>query len=319
MKIVITESIWPIGIQILKEKGWTVTYDPELWNDPERISVELENADALIVRNQTQVNEELLSYAKRLKVVGRLGVGLDNIDVNFTSEKKIVVVFGKNANATSVAEYVISALFSNYRLLSQGSEDVKKGNWDRKRFTGHEAFGKTLGLIGIGEIGHRTAVRAKALGVRVLGYDPYVTPYDFPVMESEIQLVSLEEVIEKSDFVSLHVPLTSETKNLINLDIMGKMKPSSVIINTSRGGIINEDDLYIALQNNVIGGAVLDVLEKEPPSLNHPLLHLDNCIITPHIAGLTEESQVRTSKMVVGEVIKELEGKVSLCRVGIKR
>jgi D-3-phosphoglycerate dehydrogenase len=319
MKIVVTELIWSIGIQMLEQKGWTVIYDPELWKDQDKLTFELKHADGLIVRNQTQVNAGLLKSANQLKVVGRLGVGLDNIDLKAASEKDIVVVYGKNANATSVAEYVISSMFSCSRLLDEASKDVKNGNWDRKRFTGSEIFGKTIGLIGIGEIGHRVAMRARVLGLNVIGFDPYVTPFDFPVMESSIRLVSLEEVLEQSDFISLHVPLTEETRNLINKDSMSKMKPTAFIINTSRGGIVNEDDLYIALENKTISGAVLDVLEQEPPNKDHPLLHLDNCLITPHIAGLTEESQVRTSKMVADEVIGELEGKVSLCRVRTKR
>jgi D-3-phosphoglycerate dehydrogenase len=315
MKIVITELIWPIGIELLEQKKWTVIYHPELWKDQDKLSLELKDADALIVRNQTQVNAELLASANQIKVIGRLGVGLDNIDLKAASQKNVTVVFGKNANATSVAEYVISAMFSFNRLLDEGSRDVKSGNWNRKKFTGSEIYGKTLGLIGIGEIGHRVAKRAKALGLHVLGYDPYVTPFDFPVMESGIHLVRLEEILEQSDFISLHVPLTPATRNLINQELLSKMKSTACVINTSRGGIVNEDDLYIALQNNTISGAVLDVLEQEPPNKDHPLLHLDNCIITPHIAGLTEESQIRTSKMVAEEVIGELEGKVSLCRV----
>lgn len=319
MKIVISELNWSIGIELLEQKGWSVVYDPDLWKDRNRLAEELKDADALIVRNQTQVNAELLGSAKQLKVVGRLGVGLDNLDLTYCAERDLVVVFGKNANATSVAEYVISGMFSSVRLLQDASNDVKDGNWNRKKYTGNEIFGKTLGLVGIGEIGHRVAMRAKALGLKVIGYDPFVTPFDFPVMETGIDIVPFEELLQSADFISLHVPLTKQTKNLINAEALQQMKPTACVINSSRGGIINENDLNEALQQKQIAAAVLDVLEDEPPKPEHPLLHQDQCLVTPHIAGLTEESQVRTSKMVAEEVIRELEGQVSLCRVPLKR
>lgn len=315
MKIVITELIWPIGIERLENMGWQVIYDQDLWKDTDRLSGLLSDADALIVRNQTRVTRELLSQAPKVKVVGRLGVGLDNIDLQATAERGVAVIYGKNANATSVAEYVIGAIFTCVRSLLDASADVKQGNWDRKRFTRTEMSGKTLGLIGVGEISHRVAVRAKALGMRILGYDPFVAPYDFPVAESGVELVDMDRLLAEADFISLHVPLTPKTRNLICRDTMKRMKPSVYLINSSRGGIINEDDLAQALRSKWIGGAVLDVLEEEPPSAGHPLLALDNCIVTPHIAGLTEESQVRTSEIVANEVIRELQGQASLCRV----
>lgn len=172
MKVVITELNWPIGIEILQSKGWEIVYRPDLWKDRETLQHELVNADALIVRNQTKVDKELLSWDHQLKVIGRLGVGLDNIDLQATTERDIKVVFGRNANATSVAEYVIAAIFSFSRLLKEASEEVKAGNWDRKTYTGMEVYGKTLGLIGLGEIGHRVAARARAMGMHVVGFDP---------------------------------------------------------------------------------------------------------------------------------------------------
>lgn len=318
MKVVITELIWPIGIEQLENMGWTVVYDPGLWKDSDELAKQLQNADALIVRNQTQVTKELLQQGQQIKVIGRLGVGLDNIDLSAAAERNVVVVFGKNANATSVAEYVIGSIFTSIRSLTEASVDVKQGNWDRKRFTGGEISGKVLGLIGVGEISHRVAVRARALGMKVVGYDPFVSPYDFPIVESGVELTSLDRLYAESDFISLHVPLTAQTRNLIGQDALKQMKPSAFVINSSRGGIINEKELVYALENKVIAGAVLDVLEQEPPKADHPLVALKNCIITPHIAGLTEESQVRTSELVANEVIHELEGRKSLCRVTMK-
>lgn len=318
MKIVISELNWAVGTQLLQQKGWKVVYDPTLWQDHARLIRELSDADALIVRNQTKVDEDLLTHSDRLKVIGRLGVGLDNIDLQFAAIRHIPVVFGKFANANSVAEYVISAMLSYCRPLVEAADDVKEGRWDRKRFTRMEIYGKTLGLIGLGDIGHRVAIRAKALGMTVLGYDPFVGAYDFAVTESGIRPATLEQIYRNADFISLHVPLTKQTVNLINENAFRQMRPEVVLINSSRGGIINEQDLYNALRHHTIAGAFLDVLQQEPPDSDHPLLALDNCWITPHIAGLTEESQARTSEMVATEVIRELEGTPSLCRANAK-
>lgn len=319
MKIVITELNWPVGIEMLQAKGWDVVYDPGLWRDRERLRAELKNADGIIVRNQTKVDAELLSGEHRLKVIGRLGVGLDNIDLHAAAERNIPVVYGKNANATSVAEYVMSAVFLFSRRLTEAAASVRAGEWDRKKYTGAETAGKTLGLIGVGEIGHRVAARAKALGMKVIGYDPFVAPYDFPVAETGIEMAGLERVVSEADFISLHVPLTPQTRNLLNGESFRMMKPGAVIINSARGGIVNEADLNEALEQGRIAGAVLDVLEQEPPRPDHPLLKQANCIITPHIAGLTEESQVRTAELVSAAVIGELEGRPSLCRVAAGR
>jgi len=315
MKIMITELNWPSGIRLLQEKGYEVVYEPQLWKDRQRLQQELRTADAMIVRNQTKVDAELIGWGTQLKVIGRLGVGLDNIDLDAASNRNVQVVFGKNANATSVAEYVMAGIFCFSRTLDEASASVRSGEWDRSKYTGAEIAGKTLGLIGVGEIGHRVAVRAKAHGIRVLGYDPFVSPYDFPVTESGIEMASFERVLRESDFISLHVPLTKQTRNLINGSMFDMMKQSAVLINSARGGIINEEDLNRALERGIIRGAVLDVLEQEPPLKNHPLLQRTNCIITPHIAGLTEESQDRTSELVSAEVAGELEGRISLCRV----
>jgi D-3-phosphoglycerate dehydrogenase/(S)-sulfolactate dehydrogenase len=315
MKIVITELNWPEGIEILEAKGWDVVYDPALWQDRARLRDELRNADALIVRNQTQVDAELLGWEHRLKVIGRLGVGLDNLDLPSAAARGIPIVYAKDANAISVAEYVLAGIFQFCRKLREGSADVKTGGWNRKLFTGEELYGKTLGLIGTGEIGHRVAARARAMGMHVIGFDPFVTPYSFAVMETGIEPVELDRLFRESDFISLHAPLTPDTRNLINADAFRRMKPSAVVINSARGGLVNEADLNAALERGTIAGALLDVLEQEPPPKDHPLFRHDNCIITPHIAGLTEASQQRTSRMVSVEVARELEGRPSLCRV----
>lgn len=312
MKIVVTELIWNEGIEILKDLG-EVVYEPNLWRDSKLPSL-LSDADALIVRNQTKVTRELIFQAPNLKVVGRLGVGLDNIDLDAAREAGVKVVFARNANAISVAEYVFAAMFSFSRPLTKASDDVKQGNWNRKLFTREEIYGKTLGLIGVGEIGARLASRAKAFGMKVIGYDPFLPPYELVCTDIGVSMTSLEAVLSESDYVSLHVPLNDKTRNLINKESLKTMKKTAYIINTARGGIINEDDLYEALKSNTIAGVALDVLSKEPPSGNK-LLELDNIIVTPHIAGLTEEAQVRTSELVARECTKVLMGQGSMCIV----
>ncbi|MTI79902.1 MAG: hydroxyacid dehydrogenase [Firmicutes bacterium] len=312
MKTVVTELIWDEGLEVLQGMG-EVVYDPELWKSDNLLGA-VSDADAVVVRNQTQVNKDLLAAANKLKVVGRLGVGLDNIDVGACKEQGVDVVFARNANAISVVEYVFASMLSFARQLGKATDDVKKGGWNRKQFTLQELFGKTLGLIGVGEIGSRLAARAKTFGMEVIGFDPFLPPYEVAITEFGVKLSSLEYVISNSDFISMHVPLNEKTRNLINKKTLKMMKPTTCIINTARGGIINEDDLYEALKNKQIAGAALDVLAKEPPT-GSPLMKLDNIILSPHIAGLTEEAQVRTSVLVAREVAKVMSGETSLCCV----
>ncbi|AJY77542.1 hydroxyacid dehydrogenase [Paenibacillus beijingensis] len=307
MKIVISEWNEESGIRLLRDKGWSVLYEPELYRDPQRLRRELDEADAFIVRNQTKVDAAVINGAPRLKVIGRLGVGLDNIDLKAAEASGVKVVYAKNANAASVAEYVMGAMLTIARPLLPAHADVRRGGWARKQFTGFELYGKTVGLIGVGEIGHRLAGRAKAFGMKVIGCDPLVSPYDYPVMETGVEPVSVQRLLGDADFVSIHVPLTAQTKNLIDGNAIASMKSQAYLINTSRGGVVNETDLFAALSRRSIAGAVLDVLEREPPEPGYPLFALDNCIVTPHIAGLTNESQVRVSELVARDVIQILD------------
>ena len=273
-------------------------------------------ADAIIVRNQTRVDAPLFESGGSLKAIGRLGVGTGQHRPRSARTRGVPVVYARNANAVSVAEYVIGAVLLASRNLSAASEDVKSGGWDRKRFSGFEVYGKTLGLVGVGEISRRVARRASAFGMRVVGHDPYVAPYDYPTVELGIELLDLDAVVEQADFISLHVPLTPGTQNLLSIDNFRKMKPNAWVINTSRGGVVNEADLASALDQGLVGGAVLDVLESEPPQADNPLLAHDSVVLTPHVAGLTEEAQVNTSILVAREVNKVLRGQPSLCVVG---
>ncbi|WP_226582663.1 hydroxyacid dehydrogenase [Halobacillus litoralis] len=316
MKLLITEVIWEEGIAELEEQGFDVEYDENLGQDRQRLLKKVADFDGLIIRNQTQVDEELLRAGLNLKVIGRLGVGLDNINITAAKEKGIPVVFAKHANATSVAEYVMSAVLQSNRSFAKASEDVHNGNWNRKLHTGEEVYGKTIGLIGLGEIAHRVAKRAQVFGMDVIGYGPSITENDYIISETGVVLQSsLDELLAASDFVSLHVPLNDSTRGLIDRKALQIMKPSAHLIQTARGGVIDEHALAEALRNEGIRGAFIDVLESEPIDPYHPLLSLSNAVLTPHIAGLTEESQVRTSVLVAKEVSKVLAGKPSLCVV----
>ncbi|MCM3761854.1 hydroxyacid dehydrogenase [Alkalihalobacillus oceani] len=314
MKVLIAEMIWQVGIDKLLAVA-DVEYDPTLWKNRELLLERVKDVNALIVRNQTKVDKELLRAGKKIQVIGRLGVGLDNIDVGEAKKLEKKIVYARNANAISVAEYVIGAMLDANRTLAKASESVKNGNWDRKHFTGEELYGKTIGLLGVGEIAQRVARRATAFGMNVLGCDPYFTPYDFPIAECGVQLTSFDNLLAQSDFLSIHVPLTPATTCLFTYSQFSQMKKTAYLINTSRGGIINETDLYRALLDHELAGAYLDVLEEEPPQHTNRLLTLKNAIITPHIAGLTEESQDRTSVLVAEEVINVLHGENALCIV----
>lgn len=314
MKVLISEMIWQVGIDKLFAVA-DVEYDPALWKNRELLLEKVKDVDALIVRNQTKVDKELLQAGEKIQVIGRLGVGLDNIDLLEAKKLEKKVVYARNANAISVAEYVMGAMLDASRTLANASESVKSGNWDRKRFTGDELYGKTIGLLGVGEIAHRVAKRAAAFEMNVIGYDPYLTTYDFPIAESGVRLTSFDNLLAQSDFLSIHVPLTPTTKSLFMYPQFSQMKKTAYLINTSRGGIVNEDDLYQALVDHKLAGAYLDVLEEEPACHTNRLLTSEKAIITPHIAGLTEESQHRTSVLVAEEVINVLHGENALCIV----
>src|SRR5690625_1644221 len=315
MKILVTELMWEDGIEELKRKGYTVDYDMELSRKREKLLSLLPAYDAVIVRNETKVDTEFLEAAKKTQVIGRLGVGVDNIDLEGAGERNIPVISARNANATSVAEYVMAAMLDASRPLTEADADVRKGNWDRKFFTGYELNNRTLGLVGMGEIAHRVAKRAQAFGMNVIGYDPFVAPFDHVVQESRIKQVEMEELLKRSDFISIHVPLTKATRHLINKENMQLMKAHAYVINSARGGIVHEEDLVEAVEAKQIAGAYLDVLESEAVQKDSPLAKVEGIRLSPHIAGLTIEAQSRTAMLIAEEVDRVLNGGQSLCRV----
>lgn len=310
--IVVSEMLARPGPELLADSGQTVKIDPTLWRDTSRLYALLEEAEALIVRNQTQVNAQLLEAAPRLLVVGRLGVGLDNIDLAAARTRGITVTAGRNANAVAVAEYVLAAMLHSARDLAAANASVRAGAWDRAHFGGTELWGRTLGLIGVGEIGRRVAKRAQAFGMTVIGHDPQVGPYDFAPIEQDISLLPLDDVLARADVISLHVPLIPSTRHLINTERLAKMQSHAILINTSRGGIIDEAALLDALTAGRLRHAVLDVREVEPPPEDDPLRSCDAALLTPHIAGLTAEAQERVVRLVINDVLHVLAGEKAI-------
>jgi (S)-sulfolactate dehydrogenase len=292
--------------------GFDVLYDPKLVDRPEDLSRAVAKARALIVRNRTQVRTPLLDQAPELKVVGRLGVGLDNIDVDACKERDIAVFPASGANDVSVAEYVICTAMLLLRGAYGSTEEVSAGTWPRNKLMGREISDKRLGLVGFGAIAKETAKRAAALGMSVTAYDPYV-PHDSPSWHQpwgRAEPSSLQDLIASSDVISLHLPLTAETRNIINSETIGRMKRDAILINAARGGVVDETAVVEALKAGQLGGAALDVFDEEPlTSANGAkFAGCPNLILTPHVAGVTVESNVRVSWVTVENVRKHLKG-----------
>ena len=310
--IVVSEALFEQAVKP-HQNTFDIHYDPELFHKRDELKTLLKNASALIVRNQTRVDADLIAGAENLKVVGRLGVGLDNLDIPALKERGIVVTWGPGTNAVSVAEYVLGAMLELSRRFAKVSAELHSGTWNRQAAIGTELYGKTLGIVGLGDIGSRLARRAHAFGMNVVAHDPVVHDNAFAPQEYGVGLLELQEVLA-SDFVSLHAPLLPSTKHLINAESLEQMKPSAYLINTARGGLVDEHALAHALRNGNLAGAALDVREHEPPGEDDPLRGLENVILTPHIAGVTEESNARVSFHVVQDVVRVLKGKAPLSR-----
>ncbi len=306
MDIIVTENIVGSAMDELR-KNYDVLFEPDLWNDVSRLKSLLGQARAIIVRNQTQVTAELIAAAEKLEVIARAGAGLDNIDTNAASDAGVVVTYAPRENSISVAELTIGLMLCLARKIPAAHTDTSQGNWNRKAFTGIELFGKTLGVIGLGQIGTMVASRARAFGMTIIAHDDYVAADAAHVKELEAKLVSLDELLQNADFVTTHVPLTEQTRAMFDQKRFGLMKPSAMFINTSRGEVVDEEALLHALQRKEIAGAALDVRSVEPPKQS-PLSELENVILTPHIAAFTEEAQDRVVIAVCEDVAKVLAG-----------
>lgn len=303
-RIVISEFMDEDAVASLRTR-FDVLYDPKLADDAEHLVASLADAPALIVRNRTQVRDALLDAAPRLRVVGRLGVGLDNIDVTACAERGVRVIPATGANADAVAEYVIAALLILLRGAYGATARIAGGEWPRSALTGREAQGRLLGLVGFGDIARRIVPRARALGMRIAACDPLVGEHE--VRRQGVEPMALDALIGAADVVSLHVPLTDTTRTLIDARRIAAMRPDAVLINTARGGIVDEAALIAALRARRLGGAALDVFEDEPPEEPERFAGVPNLLLTPHIAGVTQESNRRVSALIAERVAAELE------------
>ena len=308
MRIVITEFMDERAVAQLRARH-EVLYDPKLVDDAPRLLQEAARCDALVVRNRTQVRGALLAaLPAHCRVIGRLGVGLDNIDVPACEARGLQVIPATGANALSVAEYVIGTAMLLLRGAYQSTAAVSAGQWPRTPLSnGREIAGKTLGLIGFGSIGQLTARLAKALGMEVVAFDAMLDPDHPAYLQSGVRGTGLEEVMTTSDVLSLHVPLVDSTRGLLNATRIAAMKKGAVLINTARGGIVDEPALAAALKSGHLGGAAIDVFEQEPlPAAAH-FAGCPNLVLTPHIAGVTAEANERVSFLIADKLMEALE------------
>ncbi|HZV47724.1 MAG TPA: phosphoglycerate dehydrogenase [Thermodesulfovibrionales bacterium] len=301
MKVLISDNISQNCIDILKNAGLTV--DIKVGLKPEELKACIGEYHGLVIRSATKVTSEIIDAAGNLKVIGRAGSGLDNVDKVAATKKGIVVMNTPGGNTITTAEHTIAHIVSLARLIPQATISMKTGKWEKKKFMGVELFNKTLGVIGIGNIGSQVAKRMQAFGMNVIAYDPFLSEDTANTMG--VEKVDIKELFKRSDFITIHTPLTSETKYLINKKSIRIMKDGVRIINCARGGIINETDLYDAIVSGKVAGAALDVFEKEPPE-NNPLLSLDNFICTPHLGASTKEAQENVAVAVAEQIVDYL-------------
>lgn len=304
-EIVVTEFMDEEAVRTL-EAAFPTLYDPGLVDRREELLARLADCRALVVRNRTRVDRELLAAAPRLEVVGRLGVGLDNIDLEACRARGVEVRPATGANEVAVAEYVIAVMLVLLRGAFTATADVVAGRWPRESLVGREAAGRCLGLVGYGRIARQVAARARALGMTVAAHDPLLPASD-PVW-AEVARLGLDELLAAADVVSLHLLLTADTRNLLDRERLARMKPGAVLVNTARGGIVDEKALADALRAGRLGGAALDVFGREPLDAEAGRIFADvpNLILTPHIAGITVESNRRVSEVTARNVLEVL-------------
>jgi D-3-phosphoglycerate dehydrogenase len=301
MKVLISDNISPKCVEILKNAGLEV--DIRVGMKPEELRACIGNYEGLIIRSATKVTSEVIDAATSLKVIGRAGSGLDNVDRTAATKKGIVVMNTPGGNTITTAEHTIALMVSMARQVPQATMSMKAGKWEKKKFMGVELFNKTLGIVGIGNIGSQVAKRMQAFAMNVIAFDPFLNEEKAKAIG--VEKVELRELFRRSDFITVHTPLTAETKNLINKETLAIMKPGVRIINCARGGIVSEKDLYDALVEGKVGGAALDVFEKEPPE-NNPLLTLDTVVATPHLGASTKEAQENVAVAVAEQIVDYL-------------
>jgi D-3-phosphoglycerate dehydrogenase/(S)-sulfolactate dehydrogenase len=304
--ILISEDVWGAPFQKL-EGSFPITRNDDLWNNPEELKASLKDATALVVRNRTKVTAEIIAAAPKLKVIARAGVGLDNIDIKAADAAGVVVVAGLGANAVSVGELTLGLALALLRNVPGHDVATRDGGWVRT--PGRELSGLTWGLLGCGATGLATAKLIQGFGCSVIGYDPYAKNL------SNIELTTFDDVLKRSDVVSIHMPSTAETNGSITASSLALMKPDAIIVNVGRGEVINEADLMAALKAKTIAGAALDVRAQEPP-IKGEMEEISNLILTPHVAGITKESQLRINQILTSNIELVLNSKPATHAVG---
>ncbi len=302
-KVLVADELNPDGLEGLRK---VAQVDAKVGLPPAELERAIADCDALIVRSATQVTRRVLEAGKRLKVVGRAGVGVDNIDVEAATERGVAVVNAPEESTAAAAEHTVAMLLALARRIPQADASMRKGKWERSKFTGVQVVGKTLGVVGLGRVGSDVARKARGLGMAVVGTDPFLSPAR--AREMGIEFLPLDKVLARADFLTLHIPLTSETRGLIGKRELAKVKPGVRIINVSRGGVIDEAALVQALKSGRVAGAALDVFAEEPPK-NSPLLEMEQVVLTPHLGASTVEAQSRVSRTISDQVLAALQGK----------
>jgi D-3-phosphoglycerate dehydrogenase len=313
-RILVTDTLADSGLDLLRGQADVVLdYRPGLAG--EELHREIASADAIVTRSGTAVTDELLSHATQLRVVGRAGVGLDNVDVDAATRRGILVINAPTANILSATEHTMAMMLSLCRNVPAADASVRKGEWKRAKFMGTELSGKTLGIIGLGRIGSRVSERARGFGMRIIAYDPYIASFAFERAGAEE--VTLDTLLSESDFVTVHTPLTEETRGMIGAAELAQTKKGVMLVNCARGGIYEEGDLAAALREGRVGGAAIDVYVEEPPKPEHPFLNAPNVILTPHIGANTWEAQDRVAVQTAEMVVEALRGSIFVSAVNL--
>jgi len=310
MKILVAEPLAPAALELLRSHpGWEVAEA-----DAKTFERGLPDADALVVRSAVKVTRDVIQQAPKLQLIGRAGVGVDNVDVEAATEAGVLVMNTPGGNAVSVAEHTLALMLSLARSVPQASASTKAGRWEKKKFLGNELRGKILGVIGLGNVGREVVRRAKGFDMRVVAHDPYVSSQ--AARDLDVELAPLPDLFRQSDYITLHVALTPETEHLLNAKTFAQMKPGVRIVNCARGELIASDALASAIETGRVAGAALDVFEKEPPS-DDPVLRLDAVVATPHIAGSTEEAQEAVGVRIADQIVEYLKNGVALNAVNM--
>ena len=305
MKVLVSDKLGEKGLEVL-EKDPGIQYEMKTGLSPEELKKIINDYDGIIIRSGTTLTKDILEVADNLKVVGRAGVGIDNVDLEAASKKGIIVMNTPGGNTISTCEHSIAMLLSMSRNIPQADASLRKKEWKRSQFQGSEVYGKTLGVVGFGRIGREVAKRMIAFGMKPVVYDPFIS--ENSASQIEVEFVSFEELCKRSDYITMHIPKTSDTQYLFNKNTFALMKDGVRIVNCARGGIVKEDDLYEALKSGKVRSAALDVFESEPP-YDNPLLTLDNVVVVPHLGASTEEAQENVGIAVAEQVCDALLGR----------